>query len=182
MGFSKSAARLQQGLGFLLAKLLLAKSRDEASWCSSHRGRALPRGRIRATASPDGACTCVPWAGRTRHACSVHVQARKTVSMQSTTGGIGSRTSIALLTGNKSRAMVLGIPGRESWRWPPKGHLGAVFLSGRKEEVLLFYLQTRHSDGAMLVHCTLTLKWTRRVVQAVEYFPEIWAPRPWSNV
>ena len=94
--------------------------------------------------------------------------------MESTTGCVGSgRRIITLLTVNKSWVVVLDSLGRKSWRWPPKGHLGAVFLSGRKEKVLLFYLQTLHSDGTMLVHCTLTLKWTWCVVQAVEYLPQI---------
>lgn len=80
--------------------------------------------------------------------------------MQSARGRVGSGTSIALLTGNKSRVVVLGTLVRESWRWPPEGHLGAGFLSRRKEKAPLFCLQTMHSEGAMLVHRALTLKWT----------------------
>lgn len=69
--------------------------------------------------------------------------------------------NITLLPRNKTWDVVLGTPGRESWRRPPKGHL----LSSRKEKVVLCYL---HSDGAMLEHCTPT-------GLAVEYPPEIWA-------
>lgn len=56
--------------------------------------------------------------------------------------------NITLLARNKTWVVVLGTPGRKSWRWPPTGHL----LSRRKEKVLLFYV---HGNGAMLVHCTL---------------------------
>lgn len=59
--------------------------------------------------------------------------------------------NITLLTGDNTWAVVLGTPGRESWRRPSKGHL----RGSRKEEVVLFYL---HSDGAVLVHCTPTFQ------------------------
>lgn len=65
---------------------------------------------------------------------------QKTVSIQSTTAHAGSCTGTMLLTRDKCQDKVLSMPGRESWRWPPRGHLGAVFLSRMKGKVLLFYL------------------------------------------